>query len=74
MGRHRGEVIACISKIQQLISELFILADKFVGLYDFANFQYITSFHRGDLQSATTLYQKEVKTHDELRRKERNGN
>lgn len=55
MGRHRGEVITRVSKIQQLISELFILADKFVRLYDFVNFQYITSFHRGDLQSATNI-------------------
>lgn len=55
MGRHRGEVITRVSKIQQLISELFILADKFVRLYDFVNFQYITSFHRGNLQSATNI-------------------
>lgn len=55
MGRHRGEVITRVSKIQKLISELFIFSDELIRFYNFMDFQYITSFQRGDLQSATNI-------------------
>lgn len=55
MGRHRGAVITRVSKIQKLISELFIFSDELIRFYNFMDFQYITSSHRGDLQSATNI-------------------
>ena len=55
MGRHRGEVITRASKIQKLISELFIFSDELIRFYNLMDFQYITSFQRGDLQSATNI-------------------
>ena len=55
MGRHRGAVITRVSKIQKLISELFIFSDELIRFYNFMDFQYITSFQRGDLQSATNI-------------------
>lgn len=55
MGRHRGEVITRVSKIQKLISEFFIFSDELIRFYNFMDFQYITSFQRGNLQSATNI-------------------